>query len=684
MIKIIGCTGLLALAGAAFGDEGLWLFNAFPRQMVKDRYGSEVSDAFMDKLRLASVRFNNGGSGSFISQDGLLFTNHHVGNECVQKLSSATHDYMANGFYAATAEDEKACPDFEVNVLLRIEDMTAKVNTGITSSTAKAEALRLRNAAMSKIEKECTGSSGNRCDVVTLYSGGQYHLYEYKKYTDIRLVFAPEYSIAAFGGDPDNFTYPRYCLDFALFRAYENGKPAKPRDFFRWSREGVREGELVFVPGHPGTTGRLLTVAQLEFNRDHYYPMLLRRFEAMSRALERFSASSPENQRLAVDKLQYEQNSLKAYTGFLAGLRDRELIAQKSREEQKLRAAVAADAKMRAEFGAAWDDVAAAQKTLLTIYKPFRLLETLAPRSTALLEIARDVVRYAAERSKPDAERLREFVDSALPSLEQTMYSAAPISNALEIAVLATYFEVLKSELGAADPTVRAILADRTAQAAAEHYVKTSKLADVSERKRLAASQEAVRKSDDGMIRLALILDERARKLRKQYEDEVEAIEKTSAGKIALARYALEGSDAYPDATFTLRLSFARVKGYRTSDGEEVPYATRIEGVYRRATGTDPFKLPPSWIRSKPRLDMRAPFNFVSTADTHGGNSGSPTLNARGEIVGILFDGNLESLPNRFVYTEERARSLHVASQVIVEALRKVYGAERLLKEIGM
>ncbi len=678
---------LLILPAAALlvhGDEGMWLFNQFPKELVKKRYGFEVTDAFLDHLRGASMRLSDGGSGSFVSPRGLLFTNHHVGSECIQKLSSAGHNYMANGFFAATEADEKQCSDLELDVLLKIDDVTARVTGGIPAGAAPAEVNRQRKAAMTRIEKDCAASNGNRCDVVTLYSGGQYHLYQYKKYTDVRLVFAPEADIAAFGGDPDNFTYPRYCLDFSLFRAYENGRPVEPKHYFRWSKRGVREGDLVFVPGNPGTTGRLATMAQLEFYRDVAYPLVHRRLASLVRTLEEFGAEDLENARVARDNLLSQQNSYKAYAGFLDGLRDRKLMEQKRQEETRLRAAVANDPKLRETYARTWEELAAAYQGYERFYKQYWLLETAAARGSDLLNLARDVIRYAEEKTKPNEERLRTFVDSALPSLEQEMYSEAPLAPAMEIAVLTDYFRFLRSELGPADPTVAELLGRRTPEVAAREYVSSSKLKDVAVRKRLAGDVAAVRATTDGMIRLARILDGPARKYRKMYEDQVEAAQTTGAAKIARARFALTGVSEYPDATFTLRLAYGRVAGYRDAAGQAVPFATVFDGVFRRATGKEPYKLPPSWIKARSRLDLKTPFNFVDTSDTHGGNSGSPTLNTEGEIVGILFDGNIESLPNRFVYTEERARSVHVSTLAILEALEKIYRAGRLVAELGM
>ena len=666
----------------ALADEGMWLFDHFPKDLVSRTYGFTVTDDFLGHLERASVRFNNGGSGSFVSARGLLFTNQHVGMDCIQKLSTAEHDYMANGFSAATDAGEQACPDLEVDALLSTADVTAKVADGITADTPGTDAHRMRKASIAKIEKECSTSTGNRCDVVTLYSGGQYSLYQYKKYTDVRLVFAPEFSIGQFGGDPDNFTYPRYCLDFSLFRAYENGQPVTPPDYLRWSREGVKEGELAFVSGNPGSTGRLQTVAQMQFSRDVSFPMLLRMLEDDIGKLLGFGAKSAENKRVAQDDLDSDQNSFKELSGFEQGLRDPKLMSRKQDEERKLRAAVDDDPVKKKKYGKLWDEVSAAYREYAGFFQANFLVES-APNNIGLLAIARSVLRYAEETHKPNERRLREYQDAGLPSLEQQMYSPAPLASALEELKLATLFHVQERELGKDNPIVKAVLAGRTPEEAAHHYVSTSKIQDVAERKRLAHDLDAVKTSKDGMLQLALILDGPARKYRKEFEDKVASVINSSAAKIAQARFAVYGANEYPDATFTPRLTYGPVKGYIDQAGNPVPYATTFAGLYKHATGVEPFQLPPTWIEAKSSLDLNTPFDFVTTADTHGGNSGSPTVNTKGELIGILFDGNLEDIPNRYLYTDQQARSVHVAGDAIIEALRKVYHADRVLNEIG-
>jgi hypothetical protein len=669
------------LAGlAAWADEGMWPVNQFPKDAVNKRYGVQITDPLLEHIQLSSVRFNNGGSGSFISPQGLMFTNHHVGRDCIQKVSTADHDYVASGFSAASLGDEKKCPDLEVNVLLKIEEVTAKVKDGEKPGDDTAKVNQARKAAMARIEKECAAATGNRCDVVSLYSGGRYDLYQYKKYTDVRLVFAPEESIAQFGGDPDNFTFPRYCLDFSMFRAYENDRPVESKHYLRWSHAGVKDGELTLVSGNPGTTGRMLTMAQLEYGRDVSYPLMYARLASMIKALDTYSAQNPENKRVAGEDMLSAQNSYKAYTGFLKGLRDPQLMARKRDEEETLRAAVKLDPEKLKKFGKVWDEVAASYQQFRPSSKEYALT---TPMFSELFGIARHVLRLPEEMQKPSDKRLREYRDSAMPSLEQELYSSAPITESFEIAELAENFRFMQRELGPDHDLVKKVLNGKTPEAAAERYVKSSKLKDVAERKRLAGNLETVRKSEDGMIRLARILEPRNRELRKRYEDTIEATVATSASQIAQAKFATQGANTYPDATFTFRIEYGPVKGY-VLDGKKVPYATTFAGLYERATGVEPFKLPPSWLNAKSKLNLATPFNFVTTVDSHGGNSGSPTINSKGELTGILFDGNIESLPNRFVYTDQVSRSVHVASQGIVEAMRKVYHADRLIKEIGM
>lgn len=672
---------LFLTASLLFADEGLWLFNSVPEARLAKQFGFQPSKEWLEHVRLASVRIG-GGSGSFVSPGGLILTNHHVASRCIQNVSSKEHNYMRDGFYAASLGDELKCPGLEVQVLLDIQDVTARVNAAVTFSSGAAEAAAQRRAAMSAIEKECVTAHGGACNVVTLYSGALYHLYRYKKYTEVRLVFAPEETIAFFGGDPDNFTYPRYDLDITFLRAYEHGKPASTPDFLRWSRTGARARELTLVSGHPGSTDRFITLAQLEYFRDVSYPRALRYLSSVIRALKEYGARSEENHRVARDKLFGAENSFKVRDGELKGMRGPWLVEAKRQSENKLRSAMAADPRIRKEVGDAFEQISRAYASWRPESKEY-LLESGATFCD-LFSIARHLYRLAGERPKPNGERLREYTDAALPSLELRLFASTPITAELEALMLQKYFELLSGELGAAHPAVQKILLGRTPEAAARDYVSTSKLADVAERKRLASDPAAVRASEDGMVRLAAILDPYARAIRQKYEDSVEEVERDSASRIARARFAIYGMSEYPDATGTLRLSFGAIQGYRNAQGSPVAWSTTFDGLYKRATGVDPYKLPQRWLERKSTLKTPVELNFVSTADIIGGNSGSPTLNARGEVIGIVFDSNYEAMHNRFVYGKDRGeRCVHVAAQGILEALRSVYGATRILDELG-
>lgn len=667
---------------ALHADDGIWLLNEFPRSAVRARYKVDVTDDFLRKLQIGSVRFNNGGSGSFVSPDGLVITNHHVGADCIQKLSRPDANYMADGFLAKTRPEEARCPDLELNVLLKIENVTEKVKGAAPAGTAPAEASVRYRSAMNAIEKECADRTSHRCDVVTLFSGGQYHLYEYQKYTDIRLVFAPERDIAFFGGDPDNFTYPRYDLDIAFFRVYEKEAPIRPMHYFPFSRQGARNGELTFVSGNPGSTGRLLTVAEMELQRDVTLPFTLRRLQNLIEALKRFAATSPEAARVSIEEIMGNENSFKAYSGFLSGLKDPAFMDLKRRQQSDLQRAVNSDADRKARYGSVWDELASIAGVYRGIYPRLIALENGLPNYGSILPIARQVLRLAVERQKPNAERLREYSEAAVTSLEESLYTPAPLSKELEQVTLTECLKFLSETLGSTDPLVVKVLRGQSPAERAAAIIAGTRLFDIEERKRLAATSATALESTDPLLELVRDLDAAARQVRKQYEDQVLSRQSIETARVAQAQYAV-GGDVYPDATFTLRVSFGPAKGYRDASGKSIPWTTDFAGLYKRQTGKDPYKLPQRWLDRKQHLKLGTPYNFVTTADTHGGNSGSPTVNPKGEFVGILFDGNLEGLPNRYVYTETRARSVHVAVQGIVAALRSIYSADALLKELG-
>jgi hypothetical protein len=677
-------TVLAAALPRARADEGRWLFNDPPRGVLQERYGFNPTPEWLLHVQRSSLRFNNGGSGSFISPDGLVMTNHHVGADCLQKLSDEQHNYVRDGFIAKSRDEEKRCVDLELNVLMSIEDVTARINAAVKPGLSPEAAFTARRAVINEIEQESNQKTGLRSDVVTLFQGAQYHLYRYKRYTDVRVVFAPEQQIAFFGGDPDNFEYPRYDLDVCFFRVYEDGKPAKIEHSLKWSASGVKQDELVFVTGHPGRTDRLKTMAALAYLRDVEYPYTLERLYRLESLLTAYSARSQENARRAKDLLFGAANSRKAREGGLAGLLDPQFLAQKKKSEERLRAAAAKDPKL-ADVLPAWNRIAAAQKVRAANIKRYSALERGSAFNSTLFDIARTLVRAADERAKPERDRLREYTEAQRPSLELELFSTEPLYDDYETLKLASSLTWLCGEFGYLDPLVQMVLAGKSPRERAAELVQGTKLKDPAERRKLdAGGKAAIAASHDPMIELARKVDPAARAVRKTMETQAEEVERQAYAQIARARYAVEGSKTYPDATFTLRLAFGTVRGFE-ENGQHVPFQTTFEGLYRRSAehgGHEPFDLPPRWIERKDKLDLSTPLNFVSTADIIGGNSGSPVINRDAEVVGLIFDGNIQSLVLDFGYTDKQARAVAVCSQAITEALRKVYDAGALADEI--
>ncbi|MDR2755062.1 MAG: S46 family peptidase [Planctomycetaceae bacterium] len=658
-----------------FGDEGMWLFDVPPVKQVKEKYGFELTPEWLQHVQQSSIRFARRGSASFVSSQGLIMTNHHVGARNLHELSTAENNLLENGFYAKTLDNELPCQGLEILVPVSSEDVTEKVNAAVTPEMSAEEAQKVRNAAIATLEKETSDKTKLRCDVTTLYQGGAYKLYCYRIYNDIRLVWAPEQSIAAFGGDPDNYEYPRYCVDCSLFRAYENGKPAKIEHFLKWSTEGVKDGELVFVSGFPGKTERSYTREHLEFQRDIYFPWRLQKLFRREVVYSAFGNRSLENQRRIADDLEGVQNYRKRAIGQLQGLQTPSLwknlpqtTSAKDSPEEKI-----------------FNACRIARNELYLAYDFFELGEGF---NSQTFKIARMLVRLAYESEKPNSERLKEYRDGNLESLKQTLFADTPIYEDVEILKLTDSLTLLRN-LSADKWEQWATILDQdlSPKEYAAELILHSKVRDVAERKRIAEGGiKAVKYSSDPMIQLALRLEPATKKYRENYENEVEAPITAAYAELAKQRFEKLGTSVYPDATFTLRLSYGAVKGYKEDDGTDAAPTTTIAGMFDRAEKQkfkEPFDPPKSWKDGKTKLNLNTAFNLVTTNDIIGGNSGSPLINTKGEVVGLVFDGNIYSLSNNFVYTETQSRCVSVHADVIVESLRKIYGADRIADELG-
>ncbi len=675
MLAIVTLTSTPAILR---GDEGMYLFNDLPVELLKQRYGFVPTESWADDLRLSSVRFNSGGSGSFISSDGLVLTNHHVASDTLHKLSTPQRNLIDDGYLARKPADELRAPDLELNQLVSIEDVTSRVNDAVDSDASAEESAKQRRAVIATIEKESLDKTGLRSDVVTLFGGEKYHLYCYKKYTDVRLVWAPETAAAFFGGDADNFEYPRYNLDATIMRVYENDKPAKLDHYLRWSHQPISDGELVFVSGNPGRTQRIYTVAALKFLRDDRIPYVLDYLRRKEILMQQFSLQGVEATRRARDELFGIQNARKAYTGMLAGLQNPQTIAAKQAREQHLLQQIKSDPQL-AELAAAWDVIAELQAEKRTM-----LGQTVSFRST-LFDIALQLVLLAKEDQKPNEERLSGFTEAGRESLLQGLLSPAPIYRDLEQAKLADELARLAELRGAEDELVVTILADQGPRERAAGLVAGTKLDDVAVRQALIdGGLPAIVGSTDPMVALALQVEDEYRRLHG-INERIEEQQRLAYAQISKAITAVEGTGGYPDATFTLRLAIGVIKGY-DEDGVRIRPTTDFAGAYQHAElhrGQKDFDLPPSWMEAKDKVNMKTQLNFVCTADIIGGNSGSPVVNRNGELVGLIFDGNIQSLTSDYLYTDEQARAVSVAGVGILEAIRAIYGDSELADSIG-
>jgi hypothetical protein len=673
----------------AIAGEGLWPYNQFPKDTVKQKLGFEADSAFLDHLRLASVKLA-GGSGSFVSPTGLLLTTRALAGDCLSGLSTPQHDYFRDGFQAAGQAAELSCPGMDASVLLKIEEVSDAVKAAGTT-------LAQRNATVARIEKECAAKSGNTCAVVRLFSGGRYDLYQYRRYSDLRLVFAPEYAIAFFGRERDSISYLRYGLNIALLRAYENGKPAATPEFLKWSPDGVKEGDLVFLGGNPGPTGRLSTSSQLTFLRDTALPLRLTRLQPRVLQVNAFAASSEVNLRAAQSTLSRLLTEYKTDAGKLIGLRDDRMVTRKTAFEGKIRRAVEGNAKLGVEAGKVWDEITNAYRKWRPLEKSYEILERSSAPGSRLFRMARQIVRGEPLDDSGDP------INEALETMMLTQYltelaglgekdlrfKAIPADVTPEKAAkkMAKTGRFEDAELSGAEEKalpLKQILGGATPAQAAERMVKDSKLKDAAGRKNLAANRDAALKSGDPVIALAAAIDAPALKLRKQHDDIIGTLEVSATEKIAQFRLKLFGAADYPDGTGTPRVEFGNVKGYTDRAGVPQPYAATLSGLYYRKDNDGPWLVPQRWLDVRELLDPVTQLTFVSTADIGGGDYGSAAINQRGELVGVTFDGNLESLPVTYLYSDEQARAVHVDVRGIVESLDRVYKASDLLKELGV
>ena len=672
--------GLLG-GGTARADEGMWTLTDFPRERLQKKYGIAPSDEWLRHIQLSSLRLGGGCSGSFVSPQGLVMTNHHCAIGCLEELSNPQRDLLKNGFLASERGSELRCTTMELSQLQAIEDVTSRI-ADATRGLADQEFGHAVKSEMSRIEKACADSTKLRCEVVTLYHGGKYHLYKYKRYTDVRLVFAPEAGIAQFGGDPDNFNFPRYALDVTFFRVYDHDKPVQAEHFLPFSSRGVAAGDLVFAAGHPGTTQRLLTVAQLEFLRDVQLPERLFYMAELRGQLTQFGKRGPDQKRMAAELLYFLENGFKALSGQHQTLLDHDFISAKRASEQSLRSQVAKNPEWQKQYGGAWDALAKAEEAARKLWGSYSLLERGRGFQSELFGYARTLVRGSVERKKPNEERLREFRESALPVLTNQLFGRQPVYSQLEELTFTYSLTKLRESLGPDHPLIKKLFGQYSPEEIAHNLVSASHLGESAVRKQLwDGGAAAIKASSDPMIKFALAVDGDARAIRKQFEDEVESAIDKNAELVAKALFAVQGTTIYPDATFSLRLTYGQVRGFKDPWREVAPITT-LRGAFERHTGREPFILPQSWLGAKGRLKLDTPFNFASTLDIIGGNSGSPALNQEGQVVGVVFDGNLHSLGGAYYFDDTSNRALTVHSAGMLEALRVIYNAGTLAKEL--
>ena len=680
----LACSALIALPTTA--AEGMWTLDNLPSDDLKKTYGFTPTQQWLDKSMRSAVRLAGGCSGSFVSAQGLVLTNHHCVIGCVEDLSSEKHDLMNNGFLAKSIGEEKQCPGVEINRLEKMTNVTERMQKTLAGLTGK-EFGDAKKAEQSRIEKECVGDAGDqrRCDIVELYGGGQYHVYQYARYQDVRLVFSPEYASGFFGGDPDNFNFPRYNLDMSLLRVYDrDGKPLANTDWFPINPKGAKEGELVMTLGHPGTTQRQLTMTELETQRDLVLPFRLILASEYRGLLLQYSAQGEEQARIAQTELTLVENGIKARTGMFQALLSPDVMQQKREQENTFRAWVNDDPTRAKTYGDPWQILSDTQVAWRNLYIDYIMVELGFGATSQYVTWARTLVRGTTEIAKPDNQRLREFSDASLPAVQAGLFAESPLYADFEQMKLAWSLSKLREKLGVDNPVVQHIFGKQSPEAIANNIVSNSKLGDAAVRKQLwDGGVKAVQDSNDPAIKLAYLIDEHARKFRTEYDHNIEPVQKAAANQLAKARFAYQGTKVYPDATFSLRLSHGVIRGWEEK-GKTIPPYTDFGGLFKRATDYDPFKLADSWVTAKNKLSEKTRFNQVSTNDIVGGNSGSPLINAKGELVGLIFDGNIKSLGGTFFFDESVNRAVSVHSAAMASALKQVYKADHLVEELKL
>lgn len=677
----LACAGAVT-ALSAMADEGMWTFDNFPSATVKKLYGFAPDQKWLDRVQLGTVRLESGCSGSVVSKDGLVLTNHHCVSSCMAALSSAGNDYVQDGFYTRSRSEERICPGAEASILRSTTDVTTRVKAATAKVTPDAVSAARAAEIAAIVRETCGEDRRKRCQVTSLYRGGQYKLFVYDRYDDLRAAFVPEEQAGSFGGDPDNFSFPRYALDMALLRLHRDGKPVTFSDPLKLDPAGAKVGDLVFVSGYPGSTERQLTISQLEFQRDHFLPWRIEYLSQLRGTLLNEATRGEEEARQVADTLGGIENSLKVFKGQRGALVEPSFFSVKVGQEKRLKDALAADASLRASYGDPFADIAVVTEAQKRSFLPYQMLEVRFGAGSVLLGDARQLLRGAVERAKTDDARMPEFSDARLPGVERRLLAEASVNPVLEKVEIAFWLEKTREYLGPDHPAVKAMFGSRTSGQIAAEIVASSQMPDAAFRKRLWDTPALATGSNDPAIALVRIVDEVARAARESYEVSISGPVSIAAEKVASLRFAVLGDSIYPDATFTLRLSYGVVQGWTDPAHSEITPFTQASGLWSRATGAYPFNLARNWVGKASAIPAATQFNFTSTNDIIGGNSGSPVLNKEGRVIGLAFDGNIHSTGGSYGFDPELNRTVSLSSQMIVVALRNIYGANALADEL--